>query len=165
MDQKLFRPIFASGPSAGDVQYLGGGVMRAMGVKAATIAHADQVPIFSQSITEALALIRRFAPLDLVLNLNINGGEVFDTYYRTLCCNRFRDSLDPPQISFPSRDKSKEALKFFLRLGSNLEPAKPLDPEFETYTRFARHFMEGRSFFSTDKGHIGLGPKLANPGR
>jgi hypothetical protein len=154
---------YASGNSAADVQYLGGGVMRAMVVKVATIVHADQIPIFAMSTSETLALIRRFAPLDLVLNLDINGGKVFDTYYQTLCCDEFRDSFDPPKISFPSRDKSKEALRFFLRPERNLEPEKSLDPNFELYTNAARHFMKGRSFFSTNNGHIGLGPKVANP--
>jgi hypothetical protein len=153
---------FASGDSAADVRCLGGGVIRAMGVKVATIMHANQIPVFDRSTGETVALILQFAPLDLIPNLDING-EVFDTYYRTLCCHQFRDSYDPLPILLPSRDKSKEALRFFLRPGSNLKPAKPLDPEFTLYTKWARYCMESRSFFSTDKGHIGLGPKLANP--
>jgi hypothetical protein len=149
---------FASGISAADVQYLGGGVMRAMGVKVATIVHADEIPIFDLSTNETVALIRRFAPADLDIN-----GKVFDTYFRTLCCDQFRDSVDPPAILFPSLDKSKEALRFFLGPDGNVEPAKPLNPEIEMYANWARYFMEGRSFFSTDKGHIGLGPKVAKP--
>jgi hypothetical protein len=150
---------FASGLSAAEVQYLGGGVMRAMGVKVATIVHADEIPIFDLSTNETVALIQRFAPADL----DINGGEVFDIYYRTLCCDQFRDSVDPLAIMFPSHDKSKEALRFFLGPEGNVEPAKPLDPEIERYANWARYFMKGRSFFLTDKGHIGLGPKIANP--
>jgi hypothetical protein len=149
----------ASGISAADVQYLGDGVMRAMGVRIATIVHADEIPIFDRSTNETVALIRRFAPADL----DINGGKVFDTYCRTLCCDQFRESLDPPAIMFPSQDKSKEALRFFLGPEGNQEPAKPLDPEIEIYANWARYFMEGRSFFSTDEGHIGFGPKVANP--
>ena len=151
---------FASGVSAADFQYLGGGIMRALGVKTATIVHADEIPIFDLSTNETVVLIRRFAPG----NLDVNGGEVFDTYCRTLCCDQFRDSVNPPAISFPSLDKSKEALRFFLGPEGNVQPAKSLDPEIETYANWARYFMEGRSFFSTDKGHIGLGPKVANPG-
>jgi hypothetical protein len=157
---------FASGNSAADVQYLGGGVIRVMGVKVDTIVHANQIPVFDQSTGltgQTIALIRRLAPSDLVLNLDMNGGEVFDTYHRTLCCDEFCDSFDPPAINLLSRNKSKEALRFFLTPERNLEPAKPLDPGFELYTNAARHCMKGRSFFSTDKGHIGLGPKLTNP--
>jgi len=133
--------------------------MRAMGVKAATITHADEIPIFDLSTDETIALIRRFAPADL----DVNGGDVFDTYYRTLCCDQFRDSLDPPAIMFPSHDKSKEALRFFLGPERNVEEAEPLDHEIEIYANWARYFMLGRCFFSTDKGYIGLGPKLASP--
>jgi hypothetical protein len=112
---------FASGNSAADVRYLGDEVMRVMGVKVATIVHADEIPIFDLSTNETVALIRRFAPADL----DINGGEVFDTYYRTLCCDQFRDSIDPPAIMLPSHDKSKEALKFFLGPEGNVEPGNP----------------------------------------
>ena len=150
---------FASGMSAADVQYLGGGVMRTIGVKVATIMKADEIPTFDLSTNETVALIRRFAPV----NLDINGGEVFGTYCRTLCCDQFRDSVNPPAILFPSMNKSREALKFFLGPEGNAGPANSIDPEMEIYANWVRYFMKGRSFFSTDKGHIGLGPKLANP--
>jgi hypothetical protein len=152
----------ASGVSAADFQYLGGGVLRAIGVKVAAVMHADQSATFDLSTRKTVALIRRFASLDLTQNLDVNGGEVFDTYCRTLCCDEFRDSFDPPNTLFSSRDKSKEALRLFLRRERIVEPAKPFDPDFQLYANAARSFMKGRSFFSTDKGHIGLGPKLAN---
>jgi hypothetical protein len=118
--------------------------------------HAYAIPFFEPSSKETIKLIRQLAPTDL----DINGGNMLEIYCRTLCADNIRDVSDPPDVHCPSLNKSREALKLFL---GPRNIVFPLDPDSKVYSNWVNHHMEGRSFFSTDKGHIGFGPKVANP--
>jgi hypothetical protein len=152
-----FESRSASGSSAAVGEYTGEGRLKVLGVKVATIKDAEQIHMHGRNQSDGVALVRQY----ILPGVNTNGGELFDKYCRTLCGNSFRDRYDPPVAAFPSWYESKEVLWRLFERQEDVSLGKSLDLALNSYVTNVVASMDNRSFISTEAGHIGLAPLLA----
>jgi hypothetical protein len=159
----LWSPL-ADAQSPAAAEYLGNGVLSAAGVNAASVESAEKINFVNSSNPELIATIRRHAPADVLCGSTVGGVSLLDAYCRTICCDYFGEGYLPRLSHFPTFQESREALVSFLTqdgdsavdLTPSSGPAKYLD--------WAWNFLQGRSFFKSVEGYIGLAPRAAKPG-
>jgi hypothetical protein len=163
--QRVSRPFdnpFASGCSAAEVEYTGGGCLKVLGVKVATIsdAHKIQINNLYPFRNDVVAAIRQFVPTGVVRN----GGELFEKYCRTICGDSFQDRCDPPPYYLSSWYESVDILRTFLGQQEDVDLGESEDLAATRFFGTVVDSLQNRSFISTEGGNIGLAPLLAKSG-
>lgn len=85
----------------------------------------------------------------------VAGGSLVDAICRTLCCNYFAENYLPVVTSLPGTEKSIEYMR-------NLMDNRELIERW-SYVDQVDRCAEGRTYFRTRSGHIGLGPSSIQP--
>jgi hypothetical protein len=154
----------ADAQSVAVTKYLGNGILRVSGILTATLGTSDEVKFKNSSNIELVAGILRHAPKSPLDGLYCGGGTLLEAYCRTLCCDNFGEGYLPNLAHFPSLDKSKAVVLSILNAGdaSGLDLTSGRDAA--KYLDWVWSFCQGRSFFTTQEGYVGLAPKASKPG-
>ena len=151
--------VGASGNSLADLQYLGDGILKAVGVRSATISQVKKCNTSNprsllNNWQEELQMV---APPGLMHQPYPGGGTVVDAYCRLLVNDQFRNSFSPPKTHLPDLEESRNTLQSLLE-------GKQIDSmEGTLFIASAVYFGKGISFFTTTEGYIGLAPKGTRP--
>jgi hypothetical protein len=141
----------AGGNSNPLVQYMGGNVLRVIGIRVARINSADPVRVPGMLYKEAVAAIQRHAPPPSDLKSSL------DIYCRTLHCDLFGNWHDPPIARHENFEECREALRSLL----DIDRAPTSTVQKRAFINAAITYIMHRSIFWTDDGRMGLGPGLA----
>ena len=164
---RLCNPIWnpkACYNSFAHVQYEGNGVLKAIGVEAATVKATFATQLDNASTPEskvtAGAVICLYALCD---NTEYVWGEsMAEVVCRTLCANAFSERYEPPD---PNHLDFQLTLENFLKMTeSPSEPSEHTLLDSLPYLDGVYVAMVGRVFFTTEAGFIGLAPKAARKG-
>jgi hypothetical protein len=138
-------------------QYIGGRLLSCMGVHVSTIKHAEKMILEYGKYDRTIAEIQRLAPPDVLEGPYVSGDSMLDAFCHTMCCGYFNDTCLPPPSGRPDRQQSRDELRRFLA-----PREEPLEDSPYLFSVFA--FYNSRSFFTTEEGYIGVGPRTAKPG-
>lgn len=116
-------------------------------------------PMFSFSSSTRTTRMRKIVS-DLIggrtaLDPYVAGGSLIDAICRTLCCNCFAENYLPVVTLLPGTEKSIEYMRSLM---NNRELI-----EHWSYVDRVDRCAEGRTYFRTQSGHIGLGPSSIQP--
>lgn len=84
-------------------------------------------------------------------NAPTDDVSIMEALCRTLCCDRFAETCLPPSPGLPRFQESREYV--FRVIKSNALPI------YKPYYNLVNFLTEGRAFFTTVEGHIGLAPR------
>jgi len=160
---KLAMQGNASGASTAIVQYLGNGVLRLVGVHAATVNNVKQLPL-GDSYDEHQETLRTVPNTEILEEDYISGGKMLEAYTRTFCTDIFAEGSVPPPLGHPSLAISKIYLKA-VSTSPEKEAAEARSmPGALEYYDASWKCSKGRSFFVTEQGYMGFGPKMSMEG-
>ena len=143
-------------------------VLWVSGTYVARIDHVER--IMCDSVPSLILAIQDFSQKflsDVKSASYVSGGSKLDAYCRTLCDDHFVDKCLPAPASMPVFSESREWLSSILspsETGIEIDFKVATVDEPYDYVQWIRHFCNGRSFFTTEEGHIGLAPRAARPG-
>ena len=89
-------------------------------------------------------------------NMGVSDDPKTDPLYRTLCGNEISESHLPSFQSGPRLQENQVLMLSFLKYGTG---SRYLDRKFLKYTIAVSIRTEGRAFFTTKEGYIGLAPR------
>ena len=165
---QLYYGTTASGSIMAQAEHLGDGVLRAAGVRVATITgiqafnHSDLIT--SNKTMEAFLDILPRRVLDRTY---VGGGSLLRAYCRTVCCDSFADRHDPPSTGFPRAADSTEEVTRYLEWDKLIDrplPNFPANSELGMFTREMGGLCKSRLLFQTREGYIGLCPESTRIG-
>ena len=151
--------LFASGVSGSQARYLPPNTLEVHGVQCSTVATAGQFA--PEDVGQALAVIRKWEPADLEASYHVTGESMVDAYVLTLCFNQHSGRSS----SRTQRCLELQVLKacFFDQI--SVTTGVRNTGTAGTYDAFwALDRTRGRKLFTTEDGHIGIGPSAAQPG-
>jgi len=152
--------LFASGVSCSDAKYLPPDTLQVHGVQCSTVASVGKTA--TEDINDALHVIREWEPNDLDSDLYITGESMADAYVSTLCLSQHsgRNSLRTQRCL----DLHELKRSFFGQISTRTS-AKNTAASTNNYDTFwALDRTRGKKFFTTQDGHIGIGPSATEPG-
>jgi hypothetical protein len=153
----------ASGASVVTAQYLGDGVLRVVGVHAVTVSHVKQLPL-GDSYDDHQETFRTVPNKEILEETYISGGTMLEAYTRTLCTDIFADWVVPPPFGHPSLALSKIYLEAVLTSPEKEAADVRHMPGALEYYDASRKCSKGRSFFTTQQGYMGFGPRMSKEG-
>lgn len=128
-------------------------VLMATGCCVGTTCTLAAIPIRHQAWIASEA--QQFVKTRLKQDTYIARGSMIEALCRTLCCDNFSERYQPPLPGYPSLKESKEYLLGLMDSGKpNYHPLYP-----SSVIKAA----QGRVFFTTLEGYIGLAPAAAEP--
>ena len=151
--------LFASGVSGSQARYLPPNTLEVHGVQCSTVATAGQLA--PEDVGQALAVIRKWEPADLEASYHVTGESMVDAYVLTLCFN---------QHSGRSSSRTQRCLELQVLKASFFDQISVTTGARNTGTAgtydafWAHDRTRGRKLFTTEDGHIGIGPSAAQPG-
>jgi hypothetical protein len=160
------RPIYhqqiinhsASGRSLANVKFDNNKTLTVTGVKIATISQVEIIPLFEGPSgyfpTVIANSIRRMVQLWGTSERYMEDGSVHHAYIRTLCSDTFSHFYNPPNYNFPDFEMGRIALEFFLTYYGEFS----FCPDHERFISQLLRSCEGRSYYVTQQGYIGLAP-------
>ncbi|KAE9363208.1 hypothetical protein N431DRAFT_564789 [Stipitochalara longipes BDJ] len=162
--REVFLPIYQAivcGFSRAEYKYLGYGVLRAFGLKVATIAQADRYPESYNSRSEIVAQLERFSLKGWKAATDATLDE-----YTLLMWHDLVQEADPPWKSRPDTLKTSTGiLKLLSSLKSEIDiPNQAASLDINLLIDSVRKKTANRTFFTTAEHHIGIGPTLAKAG-
>ncbi len=158
------RAFLASGGSRSNAHYVDRGILKTTGVRYAIISRVEQISITKKATANDTLSFQRLTPPEALNNSNsyIGGASLFDAYRQTFICGRISERCLPPQDFFPPLKASREIFRSILTYKPSLTPSLSL--ENCTYWNTVYHRCQGRLFFTTKEGYIGLAPKMTKLG-
>ncbi|KAL9943215.1 hypothetical protein D7B24_002947 [Verticillium nonalfalfae] len=144
----------------------GNGVLKASGAYCATVAEVTELFGDFVPVLQVIATVRQIAPADVLSGPYMDrAGGLLEAYCATLAWGLFDSLYNPPMESYPDHDVSIESLKLVLE---QQEDSKRTSSSYDystlVYVTQLIATCKGRSFFTTQEGYIGLGPKYTKPG-
>jgi hypothetical protein len=133
------------------VKHIARNILEVMGIRIITIKTAESITFSKGNDEEIITEIRKFAPP----GWEQDGSQVLDTYYSTLFFGSTRSNYDSAG-NLLTPGGSKEELRSILDTSHTSPPAAHLS----RFLRRARISLQNRSFFWTEDGQMGLGPRL-----
>ena len=164
---RLCNPIWnpkACHNSFAHVQHEGNGVLKAVGVEAATVKATFATQLNNASTPESNVTAGAVRCLYALCDGTeyVRGESMAEALCRTLCANAFSERYEPPD---PNHLEFQLTLGNFLKMTeSPSEPSKQTLLDSLPYLDGAYAAMFGRVFFTTEAGFIGLAPKAARKG-
>ncbi|KAM0326293.1 hypothetical protein ACHAQA_006891 [Verticillium albo-atrum] len=141
-------------------------LLRASGVQCGTIKDVTELFGDFVPVLEVISIIRRCAPVD-VLTAAYMGREgcLLEAYCATLAWGLFDCLYLPPMEAYPDHDVSMESLKLVLEQQDDTKrTSSSYDYSTLVYVTQLIATCKGRTFFTTEEGYIGLGPKHTKAG-
>lgn len=164
---KLAEPFYdmkAASDTSCDAQFLEDKVLKVKGVHAAVI---DKVTCFNEHTIASYIDIedwikRLLEPMkaDITAGFSYLGTEsLLDACGRVMGFNRVADNYLPPNSNFASMQDARELIRQIL----DISERQTMDSS-EKYEGAFHRFAKGRTFLTTNEGHIGFGPEALKPG-
>lgn len=166
----------ASAFISANATYLGDGVLRVAGVQIAKIesirnlydlADNELARDWPLSIERVFRYVQDLYPWDTDIDSPYDKNQtMLDAYCRTVNMGRFSDSWDPPDSRSYTFDDAKVGLKRAWSLDAGWtrpEDFRTDDKVYQFLSAYLR-YAEGRCFFTTKDGYIGLAPLGTQPG-
>lgn len=161
------RPIelvSAAGESAAEIKYVGKDILRVVGICVAAIDSAG-VMDFGNNLQQKISELRRVALMYSMAGVQyVRGGSMLEAFCRTICGDVFGDRYTPPDDNFLRLTHAEEVVAKLI--GTQEASNGDLSTDEITSKLFTSVLgaCNGRSYFQTELGHIGLAPKAAKPG-
>ena len=154
---------FSCWMSKADAHYAGGGILKVIGLRSATVNSVEE--IISEDIvtdfarwTEVKRALKRLAALYSGNGRYVGGFDMLEALCRSFCSNLFDESFVPSSDHYPQFEESRD---YLLKL---VESPAESEPEYAVYVSAVVNYVTGRSFVTTREGHIGLAPLAAKAG-
>ncbi|KAM0277826.1 hypothetical protein ACHAQH_005530 [Verticillium albo-atrum] len=156
----------ASSLSEAHANPTGNGLLRVSGVHCATVSEVTELFGDFVPVLEVIAIVRRSAPANVLTAPYMDrAGGLLEAYCATLAWGLFDRLYNPPIESYPDHDVSIESLKLVLeQQDDSKRTSSSYDYSTLIYVTQLIATCKGRTFFTTDEGYIGLGPKHTKPG-
>jgi hypothetical protein len=148
--------------SVQEVDFVEGDIIRAQGVYSATVNRAEQMLVgdtHRPSISHFLLALQKILEVDTLQDIYTTGETTLEAYVRILLMDDTRDSYVPGRGDLAYLEESKLELKSLLTShdqGPTLYNA--------AFLRRSWAKCQGRSFFTTSEGYMGLGPEATREG-
>ncbi|KAF4996974.1 hypothetical protein FGRMN_4192 [Fusarium graminum] len=152
------RLMFASGVSPCEVAFEANNVLRAEGVKCATINKVGAVASSSQDV-DSLRMIREWAAAYVDSSLYVTGQSKLEAFASVICGYRLRERY-PKLITLPSIQQWAATLGDEI-MDQQSDQAHVLDLP---YVRDAIGFSKHKAFVSSEEGYFGLAPPETKEG-
>ncbi|KAF8856097.1 HET-domain-containing protein [Acephala macrosclerotiorum] len=169
-----FAWVFAAGNSVGSSRYLGSNVLSAKGICSATVSQAivfldPPVCLIFEHVANLLQMLNK--PLD---ERYVNGQTILEAFCMTLGAA----SSTNYEMTLDGSDAMQKAMAELTNIKDSLRRLLAITPAISTWSEFLdaagpdladflyknKEVMTERSFFTTDEGYIGLGPRGAENG-
>lgn len=162
----LDPPWSASGFVSANATYLGDRALRVSGILIDKIETVRDPYNFDEtdstgSMTDIVDYIWRCYPGDSRVDSPYDEKQIMtDAYCRTFAGDKFYGSRNPPDSRYPTFDQAKEALKKIWSLEEDWTGLEDLERDtlVKMFLTVCKNFMQGRCFFTTADGYIGLAP-------
>ncbi|KAF5681214.1 heterokaryon incompatibility protein [Fusarium heterosporum] len=152
------RLMFASGVSPCEVAFEANNVLRAEGVKCATVNKVGAVASTSQDI-DSLRTIREWAAAYVDSSPYVTGQNKLEAFASVICGYRLRERY-PKLITLPSIQQWAGTLRDEI-LDQQHDQTQVLELP---YVRDAIGFSKHKTFVSSDEGYFGLAPSETKEG-
>ncbi|KAG9190597.1 hypothetical protein G6011_08685 [Alternaria panax] len=154
MDSKKRNDIhsFASGYSTCEVELLKDRALRVTGIRLGQITKKDY---FHASLRNAVWGIRAWTHRVGMASRYVDGKSMAEAFCHAICGGVLADYYMPPSRSSPSLASSSTVFSNILR---RYEDEIVMDQATIFFSGHVFRKCEGRAFFKTSRGHIGIGP-------
>ncbi|KAJ4366102.1 hypothetical protein N0V83_007737 [Neocucurbitaria cava] len=150
----------SSGHSPCSAERLDYGVLKLTGIITGKVSKVDRLitsPRTEPDLSYAVLVeaIQRWVTWFDMASAYIDGNPMAEALCRTICAGAISDAYVPPHTAFPSMESSRIVLRDIME-SSYAQSSN--SPDKKLFLEYGFKGCNGRAFFTTAAGHVGMGP-------